>query len=71
MAEFRAFVNQTGTCILNFLKLTEGTVRQTIGEIITVIEAASDECMNECFCMFIAEKFSVVVDGVEVFKFIL
>ena len=53
---------------MNYLKFTEGTVRYTVEETITVIEAAGDECMNECFCMFTAEKFSDVTDVVEVEK---
>ena len=68
MAEFRAVVNQTSTCLFNSLKFTEGTVRQTVQETITGIELAGDEYMNECFCMVMAEKFSDVTDVVEVGK---
>ena len=49
MTESRAVVNQTNTSILNSLKFTEGTVRYTIEETITVIEADGDECTTEKF----------------------
>ena len=57
-AEFRAVViNQILTHILSSLKFTEGTVRYTLEETITVVDVAGDKCTNECFCMFTAEKF--------------
>ena len=68
-AEFRAVViNQILTHILSSLKFTEGTVRYTIEETITVIEAAGDDCMNNCFCTFTTEKFSDVTNVVQILK---